>query len=216
MLQLIYSFNYITLGLLEILPLVEPLPPPSLLEQLLLKFLEGTRHSVEVLLRKRVVQVFHEEVVLSAAIFDFPSHLVVELQLFLDHHLLLLAQDGAVHPVEVIEVLEAVHVHGGLGSAQPRRPRSEVSLLVERGFIVGENFSSIWVVGHKNLRLVVIILNKVFTPEEQLASILFMLPSSRSPRVDSFLTQVGSIHSSLWQQKQIYRWRLFFERQLLT
>ena len=130
MLQLIYSFDYITLGILEILPLVEPLPSPPLLEQLLLKFLEGTRHSVEVLLRKRVVQVFHEEVVLSGAIFNFPSHLVVELQLFFDHQLLLLAQDGAVHPVEVIEVLEAVHVHGGLGSAQPRRPRSEGSLLV--------------------------------------------------------------------------------------
>ena len=81
---------------------------------------------------------------------------------------------------------------------------------------MGEDFSSVWVVGHNNLRLVVIILNKAFTPEEQLASILLMLLSSRSPRVDSFLTQVGSIHSSLWQQKQIYRWRLFFERQLLT
>ena len=117
MLQLIYSFDDITLGLLEILPLIEPLPPSPLLEQLLLKFLEGTRHSVEILLRKRVVQVFHEEVILFGTIFNFPSHLVVELQLFLDHQFLLLAQDGAVHSVEVIEVLEAVHVHGGLGSA---------------------------------------------------------------------------------------------------
>lgn len=33
---------------------------------------------------------------------------------------------------------------------------------------MGENFSSVWVIGHNNLRLVVIILNKVFTPEEQL------------------------------------------------
>ena len=112
------------------LPLIEPLAPPPLLEQLFLEFLEGTDYSVEVLLREGIIQVFHEKVVFSTAIFDLPPHFIIKLELLLDHQLLLLAQDGTVHAIEMIKVLKTAHVHGGLGRAQSRRPRWRVGLLV--------------------------------------------------------------------------------------
>jgi hypothetical protein len=89
--QLAYGFDYITLWLLQILSIVESLPPPSLLEELLFEFLEGTHQSVDIILRKGVVHKFDKQVVLSVPILNLPSHLVIQLELFLDHQFLLSA-----------------------------------------------------------------------------------------------------------------------------